>query len=183
MDSDLTAYIKTGKLVSQGTAMWGDDIHLDIACYLGTEQQPLQYVSSVRAIVFRDEEVLVVRGPNGYHVMPGGQMEKGEEYEETLQREILEETGWTLGKLSLMGFMHFHHLTPEPTDYPYPYPDFLWLLYVAEAAEFNPQSRQKSEWELAVDFYKIDDAKSLYLETGQLELLESALTCRKIIQA
>ena len=33
--------------------------------------------------------------------------------------------------------MHFHHLTPKPDSYRYPYPDFLWLVYAAEALEHD----------------------------------------------
>ena len=179
MDSDLALYIKSGKLVSEWTAVWGDGIHLEIIGYLGIEQPPIKYVTSVRGVVFRNNEVLIVRGPNGYHVIPGGRREKGEKLEETLCREILEESGWTIGELSLLGFMHFHHLSPKPANYDYSYPDFLWLLYIAEAGKHIPRARIQGEWELGVDFYPIDDARLLPLENGQLELLQAAVENRE----
>ena len=183
MDSGLAIFIKTGKLISQATAVWGNDMHLKITGYLGTEQPPVQYITSVRSVVFRNDEVLVVRGPNGYHVTPGGRREKGEKLEDTLRREILEESGWTLGKLTLLGFWHFHHLSSKPVNYDYPYPDFLWLLYIAEAGESIPQARIQSEWELEVSFYPIDEARLLPMEKGQLELLQAAILIRNKIKA
>jgi len=41
--------------------------------------------------------------PHGKWGIPGGLMELGESTEETVRREILEETGLTLGKLNLFG--------------------------------------------------------------------------------
>jgi len=41
--------------------------------------------------------------PHGKWGLPGGLMELGESTEETVRREILEETGLTLGKLTLFG--------------------------------------------------------------------------------
>ena len=43
------------------------------------------------------------RYPYGKWGLPGGLMELGESTEETVRREILEETGLTLGKLTLFG--------------------------------------------------------------------------------
>ena len=178
MDSDLALYIKSGQLISKNTTVWGEDIRLDIACYLGTMEPPAEYVSSVRATVFRNDEVLVVRGPNGYHVIPGGRIEKGEIHEKTLRREILEEAGWSLSKLFLLGFMHFHHKSPKPANYNYPYPDFLWLLYIAETDKNMPEARVQGKWELEVGFYPTEKAKLLPMENGQLELLEAAINTR-----
>jgi len=41
-------------------------------------------------------EVLVVREQNGAHLWPGGRREPNETLIETAQREVLEETGWTV---------------------------------------------------------------------------------------
>lgn len=70
-----------------------------ITCYLSDEPLPMKYVSSVRAIVFRNLSVLVIKEPDGrMNIVPGGQVEKGETMAETLQRELLEKTGWSLSR-------------------------------------------------------------------------------------
>jgi 8-oxo-dGTP pyrophosphatase MutT (NUDIX family) len=48
---------------------------------------------------------------------------------QTLHREVLEETGWTIRDARLIGLAHFQHLAPKPNHKRYPYPDFLHLVY------------------------------------------------------
>lgn len=123
------------------TAWAGGTVPLRLTSYCCQELPPAEHVSSVRCIVFRGESVLVVRGANQAHVLPGGRREPGETLDQTLARELLEETGWTVGPTRLIGVVHLHHLGPRPTHVaptsPH-YPDFLWLIYVAEAAAERP---------------------------------------------
>jgi ADP-ribose pyrophosphatase YjhB (NUDIX family) len=98
----------------------------------------LAYVTSVRALVCKGDALLVMEDEAGLHILPGGRREQGEAIEETLQREVLEESGWTLRLGPLLGVMHFRHRGPKPTQaadspYRYPYPDFLNLVYLADA--------------------------------------------------
>jgi len=181
MDTSLTNYIKTGTIISRGEAVWGNGIRLEITGYTGTEPPPVLYVTSVRCVIFRNNEVLVVRGPNGYHVMPGGRIEKGETHEEALRREIREESGWTLDKPEIMGFWHLHHTSNKPADYAYPYPDFLWLIYISEAGKYRPKTMKQGDFELEVKFYAIEKAEQLPMENGQMELLKAAVKTRKNI--
>ena len=105
---------------------------LRITAYLGHEQSPLAYVTSVRSLVFRDDALLVLRNRDGAHIVPGGRREAGETLEETVRREVLEETGWVLRAPIMLGFMHFHNLSPKPPGHPYPYPDFIQMVYMAD---------------------------------------------------
>ena len=139
----------------------------------------MQYVSSVRTIVFQQDSVIVVRDvENSFHIIPGGRREEGETLEETLYREVLEETGWTLTSVSPLGFIHFHHLAPKPADYAYPYPDFLWLIHAAEVDEHIPESRIPDEYEIEVGFRPIGEAEGLLLEPGYQMLLNAAVESR-----
>ena len=49
--------------------------------------------ASVKALIMRNEEVLILVKPNGDLDLPGGRVEEGEGILETLHREISEETG------------------------------------------------------------------------------------------
>lgn len=117
-------------------------------------------------------------GPETYHVMPGGRREPGESIEATLRREMLEETGWTVASHHPLGFAHFRHLTPRPADYPYPYPDFLQLLFVAEAGEQVAEAQQ-DEYELSAVFRPFNEALDLPLAREQAALLKAALRVRE----
>ena len=120
--------------------MWAPH-RFHLTYYLAEQQPPLPYVASSRAVLVDGDDVLVVRGPGGNHVMPGGRLEAGESTEDALRRELLEETGWTIARLQLIGFRHFHHLTPEPPGWTYPYPDFLQVVYACAPGEYR-----RSEW-------------------------------------
>ena len=102
-------------------------------------------------------------------------MEQGETLEKTLQRELLEETGWVLSNTSFLGFIHLHHLGPKPENFKYLYPDFIWSIYTAEAEHYLPEKMKYDEYVSESSFQPFDDIKNLPIDKGQLLLLESAL--------
>src|SRR5688500_13642714 len=138
-----------------------DDLRLRVSSYLCSEIPPLGLVTSVRAIILNDTSVIVVRAPEGMHLLPGGRREPGEALVDTLTREVLEETGWTLSQIHLIGLKHYHHLTPEPTGYRYPYPDFLQLIYRARAGQYLPDAREINGYEIETKLMPIAEALRL----------------------
>jgi 8-oxo-dGTP pyrophosphatase MutT (NUDIX family) len=74
----------------------GTPLPLRISGYVSAEAPPLAYVTSVRALVFRGDALLALP-----------------QMEATLRREVLEESGWTLGARSPLGFMHYHNRGPR----------------------------------------------------------------------
>lgn len=172
--SDLTDFLISRISLIKETAVW-DTIHLEVTTYLGNERPPIQYITSVRAIVFQGDKVLVVRDQDDhYHIVPGGRREADERLEETLQREILEETGWMVKDVHPFGFVHFRHLTPCPPDYAYPYPDFIQLLYVAAAERWVNDSQITDEYVTGSQFVNMDEVRKLNLDQSQYLLLEAA---------
>jgi 8-oxo-dGTP pyrophosphatase MutT (NUDIX family) len=140
-----------------------DDLRLRVTSYLTTDFPPLVFVTSVRAIVLNGSSVILVRAPDGTHILPGGRREEGEALTDTLRREVLEETGWTIDQLQLLGVKHYHHLTPMPLDYRYPYPDFLQIIYRARAQQYLPEAREIDGYELETKFIRTAEALRLPL--------------------
>lgn len=183
VDPSLRSFLASLKPLATETTSWGENMPLDITLYLSSQPPPLTLVTSVRSVLFHDDSVLVVRDANNhFHIMPGGRREKNETIEETLRREVLEETGWTLDKLHLLGFMHLHHRASPPADYPYPYPDFCWLIYVSQTDKFIPKVQIPSEYELEFTFLPIDEARLLLIERSQLVLLDTAIELRSSME-
>ncbi len=111
------------------------------------------------------------------HINPGGRREPGESVEATLQRELIEETGWAVRESKFFGFIHFRHLSPRPDAYPYPYPEFVQLLFVAEAGEHRAPAQLTVEYEVASEFVPIDEAHKL-LDADQATVLATAIRRR-----
>jgi 8-oxo-dGTP pyrophosphatase MutT (NUDIX family) len=173
MNADLIYFLQSKTCLAEETAVWG---HLTLreTSYLCPDLPPLPYITSVRGVVLRPDEVLVIQDPESLHILPGGRREAGEPLLQTLQRELLEETGWQVANVKLLGFKHFHHLTPKPPDYPYPYPDFLQVVYVGTAVSYHPRAIDPNGHELGATFYPLAQIHNLPLTVGEMLFLEAA---------
>jgi ADP-ribose pyrophosphatase YjhB (NUDIX family) len=179
MVAGLDALLARHAAVDEGEAEWPGGVRLRIRGYLTDETPPLACVSSVRAVVLRGDDVLVFRDRGGQaHVLPGGRRERDEAAEATLRREVREETGWEIGALRSLGFIHFRHLTPKPPGYGHPYPDFVQLVYAAEAERNTPDAPIVDEWVVESGFVPVEEARRLGIERGELLFLEQALRQR-----
>lgn len=148
--------------------------------YLGEQLPPDNWITSVRAIVLRaavgqGAEVLLVQDPNGYHIIPGGRREEGEQLLETVTREVLEETGWQVTVGELLGFMHFQHLTPLPPAIPAAQPAFVQLIYLAWAQRYYAGAREENGYEIDAKFVAIDRLNEYNISKGEHLFLEAAL--------
>src|SRR5262249_42111773 len=78
----------------------------------------------------------------------------------------------------LVGLLHFTHLTPKPSGYTYPYPDFVQVVYMASAVTFVPEARLDDGYEVETLFRSIDELPSLALPVSQRLFLDAALHVR-----
>jgi 8-oxo-dGTP pyrophosphatase MutT (NUDIX family) len=174
MDTALSVFLAGLTPTATETDQWGE-LAFQVAGYLTTSAPPLEYVTSVRAVVTHGENALVITSPDREHILPGGRREMGESLTETLRREALEETGWSLSSLRLLGFKQFRHLTPKPDGYAYPYPDFLQAIYAATAEAYYPEQRIMDDYELGARFLPLAEVRTLLLSPVQRMFLDAAM--------
>ncbi|MFN8516934.1 MAG: NUDIX domain-containing protein [Chloroflexia bacterium] len=109
-----------------------------------------------------------------------GGARRGETIEATVRREVLEETGWSLGTLDQLAVVHYRHINPRPPGYPYPYPDFAQIIYLSEALVFDPAATIPDEWVAASGLYSAAEALRLVApRASERLLLEAALARRQ----
>jgi ADP-ribose pyrophosphatase YjhB (NUDIX family) len=177
--NDIPSYVMNLHALTEETTTWFGGLSIRFKGYLTDQMPPVEFVSSVRALVFRGLEVLVMTNSDGYrHIVPGGRREKGEGLEETLRREILEEAGLTIGHPTLLGIVHYHHRCPKPENYPHPYPDFLWVVYMVDALDTVPGAKLPDDYEREAGFSSLVEVEALGLTSYERLFLAEALRRR-----
>ncbi|MBP8054525.1 MAG: NUDIX hydrolase [Chloroflexi bacterium] len=167
---------------SQVVWRWhGHDLLMRLTDHLSDEPPPVAWVTSVRCVVLWRGRVLVVQDPHHYHILPGGRREPGESLEETACREVLEETGWLVEQLQLVGFRHFHHREPKPKGYPFLYPDFIQVVYSGLAVEFRPAAKEVNGFELGSTMRHLSDLTDFHLTPGEHFYLRASLQKRRAL--
>ncbi len=66
-----------------------------------TEDMPLIYKQTVRAVILRNGKMVMQRSRSGEYKIPGGGLEKGEDIPTALYREVLEEAGMRIDRTSI----------------------------------------------------------------------------------
>jgi 8-oxo-dGTP pyrophosphatase MutT (NUDIX family) len=154
-------------------------VPLEARFYLVDDLPPREYVGSVRAFVLRDNNVLVVQSsPPVFSV--GGRCEPGETIEQTLVREVVEESGWRVKPLAVIGFVHCRHLDAQRPDWGRPAPDFIDPIFAASAVEQRPEQLGQNELPsefvpvATVEEHGIDEVSRIFLR----EALRKRALCR-----
>ncbi len=160
--SDKTPFHETEALWANGT------MPLRVRYFRSDEQPPEQFVTSVRCLVLQNDSVLVLRNRKGNHILPGGRREEGESFEQTLRREVAEETGWTLESVSCLGFIHLEHLKPKPPGFQFPYPHFFQIVYTAYAFIHVPDLMCDDDYEEEATFVPIGELDGLGISEAEL---------------
>lgn len=181
MENDLAEYFHALSPCAKDLLHWPTGT-VRLACYLTDKTPPLQYVTSARAVVTNGHQVLVVQEGGNPHILPGGRLELKETPEDAVQREVMEETGWSLACIRPIGILHVTFIDPKPEDYPYPYPDypypdFIQIVYAARPGAYYPDLKVVDGYEVGSEFVQVAEARQLPLDTGQQEFLTTAIKC------
>ena len=166
MSVTLDQFLHDSPPLTEASVEWqfqGQTLPLSMGTHLAGSLPPFDHlITSVRAIVVTLDSMLVVRDPEGCHLLPGGRREQGESCIDCVRREVLEETGCEIDVSQPIGFMHYRHLGSKPRNYPYPYPDFLQVVFAAQLVRRNIVARVVDEWV----------RESFFTPYGQLDELE-----------
>jgi ADP-ribose pyrophosphatase YjhB (NUDIX family) len=175
---DPCSFVAQARCIAEERASWPGGIELSVRGYLSPVPPPHALVTSSRAVVFRNTEVLVFFDGAAPHVLPGGRLEPEESPDDAVRRELLEETGWSVGPLTLLGCVHLRHLTPRPAGHAYPYPEFLQTVFMAEANDYDPASLVPDEWVQHSGFITLTEVMALPLRPVERAFLQAARTER-----
>lgn len=135
--------------------------------------RPLIFVGAVVIIVNDKNEVLFQQRKQPYGVwgLPGGLMELGESTEETARREVLEETGLSIGKLDLINVFSGpgNFVKAQNGD------EFYVVTIAYSTTEFSGQAKVSDDESLDLQFFSMESPPPK-LVTSHQEILEQFLT-------
>lgn len=113
----------------------------EVSLLLDDGLPPEHLVTSALGLFFLDGRLLMPRLVSRGWDIPGGHVEPGESPEETVRREVLEETGAQVDALCILGHQKIVIHAPRPEGYKYPYPVSFQVFYcgtVTELMRFAP---------------------------------------------
>ncbi|MXQ55755.1 NUDIX domain-containing protein [Shimazuella alba] len=88
---------------------------------LSSDLPPMEQITTVFGLITYKKQILLANLYRGWD-LPGGHVEEGESLEETLVREVYEETKVIVEKPALIGYQQMEVLAEKPNEYRYPYP-------------------------------------------------------------
>jgi 8-oxo-dGTP pyrophosphatase MutT (NUDIX family) len=150
-------------------------VPLEFRTFLADELPPRAYIGSVRAIVLCHDKVLLVRSSPPI-LSVGGRCKDGESVEETLLREVGEESGWVAIPIGVIGFIHCRHLDAQRPDWGRPAPDFVDPIFAMAALRYDPAMLGPDE--TRCEFVSIAEVERLGIDEINQTFLREALRKR-----
>jgi 8-oxo-dGTP pyrophosphatase MutT (NUDIX family) len=137
---------------------------------------PAALTSNVNLVPFVGEQSVVVRMlyPQGpIWEIPGGTLEPGESYLDTVRREVWEEAGARLLTFRLFGAWYCRSPLPAPYRPHLPHPNYYRVVGYGEVELLGaPQSVEGGESVISVECVMVEEAARRFHDTGRGDLAE-----------
>lgn len=112
----------------------------------------VNYREAVRGIIFHHNQLLMVHSNKGDYKVPGGGINVGENYEDTLKREVREETGYIIDDvIEKLGIVAERRVDEYEEDAIFEMISHYYLCKVSD----HQVSQQLDDYEKELDFHPI----------------------------
>lgn len=151
------------KLLHKQVLDWKGTKH-DLELYEADDISDLGFTNQCQAVPFVDDgHIVIFKHIDGYYSLPGGTVEEGEKFEETLKREVMEESGCEILDYGLIGYVKGTEIASGKIKYQLRY----WAHVKPISKPQDPDGKA-----LDIEIVKFEDANSKlnWGERGQILL-------------
>jgi 8-oxo-dGTP diphosphatase len=137
--------------------------------YRDTQAPKRDLIVAVFVYAFLGDQILFTKDPNRGWEPPGGHLEKNEDLENGLKREVYEETCAKLKNIQIIGYFRIILSESKPMILDYPFPESYILLYTGHVdsldpfvAEYETKNRKLFPPEEAIELLWIKRYRAIY---------------------
>ena len=137
------------------------------------EMPPLNLISNVNLVPFKEDRWLILRLQTGEWEVPGGTLEPSESHSDAISRELIEEAGARLITFEPLGAWYYFSTAPKQYRPHLPHPEFYRLVgYGAVEIIGSPENPEDGEQVAGVEFITIEEAVQRFHSINRFELAE-----------